>query len=172
MLANPLTTRRSRKRVRQGQGVKLGRKVRFDIAPGATLALGDGVRIGAGTRFHIAGDGATVHIGAGASLGRRCVIAARERVIIGERCRLGDEVVVMDFDHAAADHERPVREQGLVTAPVAIGDGAVLDDTVVVLHGTTVGPGVRVTTRSVVTGDIAPGATVGGVPARPGRLRT
>ena len=53
----------------------------------------------------------------------------------------------MDSDHAAADHERPVREQGLVTAPVAIGDGAVLDDTVVVLHGTTVGPGVRVTTR-------------------------
>ena len=128
------------------------------------LDLGDGVTVGDGTRFDIAGDGAAVHIGAGTALGRRCVVAAREQVIIGERCRLGDEVVVMDFDHAAADHERPVREQGLVTAPVAIGDGAVLDDTVVVLQGTTVGPGVRVTTRSVVTGDIAPGATVGGVP--------
>ncbi len=167
-----LNRRRWRGRVREGRGVRLGSGVRIDVRRGATLTLGDGVTVGDGTRFDIAGDGATVHIGAGTVLGRRCVVAARERVIIGERCRLGDEVVVMDFDHAAADHERPVREQGLVTAPVAIGDGAVLDDTVVVLHGTTVGPGVRVTTRSVVTGDIAPGATVGGVPARPARLRT
>jgi acetyltransferase-like isoleucine patch superfamily enzyme len=78
----------------------------------------------------------------------------------------------MDFDHDAADTERPVREQGLVTAPVAVGDAVVLDDTVVVLYGATVGPGAHVTTRSLVTGDIAPNATAGGVPARPVQLRT
>ena len=158
--------------MRKGSGVRLGRGVRFQVGPGAGLSLGDGVTIGAGTRFDIAGDGTTVHLGAGTTLGRRCVIAARECVTIGERCRLGDEVVVMDFDHAAADHERPVRDQGLVTGPVAIGDGAALDDTVVVLHGTTVGPGAHVTPRSVVTSDIAPDATAGGVPARAVRLRT
>jgi acetyltransferase-like isoleucine patch superfamily enzyme len=144
--------------------------VRLDVGPGATLTLGDGVTIGAGTRFDVAGE-AEVHVAAGTVLGRRCVIAARERVTVGERCRLGDEVVLMDFDHETADHERPVREQGLVTAAVAIGDDAVLDDTVVVLHGSTVGPGAHVTTRAVVTRDVAPGAVVGGVPARPGRLR-
>lgn len=142
----------------------MGRKVRFDISPGATLTLGDGVVVGDGTRFDV--EGGDVTVGAGTTLGRRCVVAARERVTIGERCRLGDEVVVMDFDHAAADPERPVREQGLVKAPVSIGDDAVLDDTVVVLHGTTVGPRAHVTTRAVVTRDVAPGATAGGVQAR------
>jgi acetyltransferase-like isoleucine patch superfamily enzyme len=164
-----VTRRRSRGRVRTEGRVELGRRVRVDVRPGATLTLGDGVKIGAGTRFDIAGGGTAVDVGAGTVLGRRCVVAARERVTIGEGCRLGDEVVLMDFDHAAADHERPVREQGLVTAPVAIGDGAVLDDTVVVLHGTTVGPGAHVTTRAVVTRDVAPGVTAGGVPARPER---
>jgi acetyltransferase-like isoleucine patch superfamily enzyme len=163
-----LTSRRSRGRVRIGRDVTLGRGVRFKVGPAATLTLGDGVAVGAGTRFDVAGGGAAVRIGAGTVLGRRCVVAGRERVTIGRRCRLGDEVVLMDFDHAAADHERPVREQGLVTAPVAVGDGAVLDDAAVVLHGATVGPGAHVTTRAVVTRDVAPGATAGGVPARPG----
>jgi len=160
-----LVRRRSRGRVHAGAGVRLGRGVRVDVGPGATLTLGDGVTIGAGTRFDIGGC-AAVHLRPGTTLGRRCVVSARERITVGERCRLGDEVVLMDFGHDAADPERPVREQGLVTAPVAIGDDAVLDDTVVVLHGTTIGPGAHVTTRSVVTRDVEPGATAGGVPAR------
>ena len=146
--------------------MKLGRNVSFDITPGASLSLGDGVTIGPGTRFDIAGDGTAVDVGAGTTLGRRCVVAARRGITVGERCHLGDEVVLMDFDHASADPERPVREQGLVTGPVTIGDGAVLDDTVVVLHGTIVGAGAHVTTRALVNRDIAPGATAGGVPAR------
>jgi acetyltransferase-like isoleucine patch superfamily enzyme len=166
MLRLPYTSRRSRRRVRLEGHANVGKAVRFDITPGAGLTLGDGVTIGAGTRFDIAGDGTTVHIGPGTTLGRRCVLAARERITVGEHCLLGDEVVLMDFDHASADAERPVREQGLVTAPVAIGDGAVLDDTVVVLHGTTVGAGAHITTRAVVSRDVAPGATAGGVPAR------
>ncbi len=169
MLPLSLLRRRSRGRVRLGRDVTLGRGVRMDVRSGATLTLADGVTIGAGTRFDVAGGEAAVHIGAGTVLGRRCVVAARERVTVGERCRLGDEVVLMDFDHVAADHERPVREQGLVTAPVCVGEGAVLDDAVVVLHGATVGPGARVTTRAVVTRDVAPGAVVGGVPAHPER---
>ena len=101
----------------------------------------------------------------GARLGARCAIACRERVTLGARCVLGDEVVVMDFDHGTADAERPVRLQGLLSGPVAVGEDARLDDAVVVLRGTSVGPGARVTTRSVVTRDVAAGAVAGGVPA-------
>jgi acetyltransferase-like isoleucine patch superfamily enzyme len=155
---------RARGRLRAARGVRLGSGVRVDVRPGGSLELGSGVAIGDGSRLDVAsGD---VRIGAGSVLGRRCVVAARERVTVGERCRLGDEVVLMDFDRDVSDVERPVREQALVTGAIAIGDGAVLDDTVVVLRGATVGPSARVTTRSVVTRDVPAGTTVGGVPAR------
>jgi acetyltransferase-like isoleucine patch superfamily enzyme len=144
---------------------RLGRGVRFDVARGARVVLGDGCRVGAGTRFHVAAG--EVRVGAGASLGERCVVSAHERVTIGERAVLGDEVVLVDFDHAIGDVERPVRLQGLVTGPITIGADAVLDDAVTVLRGREVGRGAHVVARGVVTRDVAPGALVEGVPARP-----
>jgi acetyltransferase-like isoleucine patch superfamily enzyme len=149
-------------RLRAGRGVRLGCGVRIDLAPGASITLGDRCSIGARTRLDVAGE---LRIGPRTRLGERCVIGVRERVVIGARCRLGDEVVVLDFDHVAADPEMPIRLQGLRRAPVAIGDDVVLDDTAVVLSGATVGEGARVTQRTVVKGTVAAGATATGVPA-------
>jgi acetyltransferase-like isoleucine patch superfamily enzyme len=144
---------------------RLGRGVRFDLAPGALLTLGDGCRIGDGCRFHL-GHGAAVSIGPGALLGERCVIAAHERVEVHARARLGDEAVLIDFDHDTADVERPVREQGLVTAQVVIGEHAVVGAAAGVLRGVVVGDDARVGVRAVVTRDVPSGARVEGVPAR------
>ena len=154
---------RTRGRLRAGRGVLLGRGVRLDVAPGGRLTLGAGCVVGERTRFDVRG---RVDVGTDARLGARCAIASREQITLGARCVLGDEVVVMDFDHETADTERPVRLQGLLSAPVSVGEGARLDDAVVVLRGTTVGRGARVTTRSVVTRDVAAGAVAGGVPAQ------
>jgi acetyltransferase-like isoleucine patch superfamily enzyme len=144
---------------------RLGRRVRLDLAPGAHLVLGDGARVGDGCRLHL-GAGATVSVGDGARLGERCVIAAQQRVEIGAGARLGDEVVLIDFDHDVRDVERPVREQGLVTAPVVIGERAVVGAAAGVLRGVTVGAGARVGVRAVVSHDVPAGARAEGVPAR------
>jgi acetyltransferase-like isoleucine patch superfamily enzyme len=144
---------------------RLGRRVRFDVGAGARVTLGDGCRVGDGCRFHV-GDGATVSVGAEARLGERCVIASRERVEVGAGARLGDEVVLVDFDHDLRDVERPVREQGLVTAPVVIGERAVVGATAAVLRGVTVGTGARIGERAVVTHDVPADARARGVPAR------
>jgi acetyltransferase-like isoleucine patch superfamily enzyme len=143
---------------------RLGRGVRLDLAPGAVLSLGDGCRVGDGCRFHL-GAGAAVIVGADARLGERCVIAAHERVEIGHAARLGDEVVLIDFDHDVDDVERPVREQRLLTAPVVIGPRAVVGTAAGVLRGVTVGEGARVGVRSVVTHDVPPGGRAEGTPA-------
>jgi acetyltransferase-like isoleucine patch superfamily enzyme len=139
--------------------------VRLDLPPGAQLVLGDRARVGDGCRFHI-GPGASVSVGADARLGERCVNAAHERVEIGAGARLEDEVVLIDFDHDVRDVERPVREQGLVTAPVLIGERASIGTSAGVLRGVTVGAGARVGVRAVVTHDVPPGARAEGVPAR------
>jgi acetyltransferase-like isoleucine patch superfamily enzyme len=165
MLRLALARLRNRGRLTAIGRPRLGRGVRFDLAPGAVLSLGDGCRVGDGCRFHL-GAGAAVVIGAGAGLGERCVVAAHERVEIGPGARLGDEVVLIDFDHDVGDVERPVREQPLLTAPVVIGPRAVVGTAAGVLRGVTVGEGARVGVRSVVTQDVPPGARAEGTPAR------
>jgi acetyltransferase-like isoleucine patch superfamily enzyme len=164
MLRVTLARLRTHGRLRAHGRPRLGRGVRFHLAPGALVTLEDRCEIGAGTRFHVHGQ---ARIGEGARLGERCVVAAHERVDVGAGARLDDEVVLIDFDHGVSDVERPVRLQGLVTSPVVIGERAVLAAGATVLRGVVVGPGARVQPRGVVTRDVAPGATVAGVPARP-----
>jgi acetyltransferase-like isoleucine patch superfamily enzyme len=165
MLRLALARLRSRGRLTVSGRPRLGRGVRFDLAPGALLSLGDGCHVGDGCRFHL-GAGAAVAIGADARLGERCVVAAHERVEIGRGARLEDEVVLIDFDHDVEDVERPMREQPLLTAPVVIGARALVGTAAGVLRGVTVGEGARVGVRSVVTHDIPPGARAEGTPAR------
>jgi acetyltransferase-like isoleucine patch superfamily enzyme len=165
MLRLALARVRARGRLTVTGRPRLGRRVRFDLAPGAVVALGDGCRIGNRSRFHV-GAGAAVAIGADARLGERCVVAAHERVEVRAGARLGDEVVLIDFDHDVGDVERPVREQRLLTAPVVIGESAVIGAGGGVLRGVTVGAGAHVGVRAVVTHDVPPGARAEGTPAR------
>jgi acetyltransferase-like isoleucine patch superfamily enzyme len=165
MLRLALARLRARGRLTVSGRPRLGRGVRFDLAPGAVVSLDDGCRIGEGCRFHV-GAGAAVVVSVDARLGERCVIAAHERVEIGPGARLGDEVVLIDFDHDVGDVERPVREQALLTAPVVIGARAVVGTAAGVLRGVTVGEGARVGVRAVVTHDVPPGARAEGTPAR------
>jgi acetyltransferase-like isoleucine patch superfamily enzyme len=165
MLRLALARLRARGRLTVSGRPRLGRGVRFDLAPGALVSLGEGCRVGDRCRFHV-GAGAVVAIGADARLGDRCVVAAHERVDIGARARLEDEVVLIDFDHDVGDVERPVREQPLLTAPVVIGERAVIGASAGVLRGVTVGAGARVGVRAVVTHDVPAGARAEGTPAR------
>jgi acetyltransferase-like isoleucine patch superfamily enzyme len=160
-------------RVRQAGRVELrgqpllGPGVRFDVAAGAHVIVGDGASLGDRCRLHV--HAGTVTIGEGAVLGDRCAIAARTGVFIGERCVLGDEVVITDFDQRFDDVEIPIRVQELVSSPVRIEAGAVLGPRAAILRGVRVGAGSRVGARSVVTHDVAAGAVVAGAPARPPR---
>jgi acetyltransferase-like isoleucine patch superfamily enzyme len=164
MMRVTLARLRSHGRVRAKGGVRLGPGVRFHLGPRAVVTLEDRCTIGAGTRFHVQGE---ARIGAGARLGERCVVAAHQRVDVGEGAVLADEVVLIDFDHGIADVERPIRLQQLVTSPVVIGARAILAAGATVLRGVVVGEGARVQPRGVVTRDVPAGAIVGGVPARP-----
>ena len=147
----------------EGGDVAIGRGVRFDVARGARVVLGAGVVLGDGCRFHVASG--EVRIGAGTILGERCVVTAHERVVIGARCVLADEVVLIDLDHRFDDVERPVRLQGLRTAPVVLGDDVRVGPGAAVLRGVTVGAGAQIGAHAVTTRDVAPGARVEGVPA-------
>lgn len=142
----------------------LGRRVRIEVAPGARVVIGDGTRVGERCRLHV--HSGTVTIGDGAVLGDGCVIASRAGVRIGERCLLGEEVAIIDFDHRTDEVETPVRLQGLLATPVEIEAGAVLGVRTAILRGVRVGAGALVGPHSVLTHDVPAGSEVSGAPAR------
>lgn len=162
--------RAGRDGVTAGRDVVVGKRVVFDVAPGGRVALADGVALGDGCRVHVAA-GAVVSIGAATRLGERCVITAHAGVSIGAGCLLADAVVLADAGPRLHDVERPVREQGLIAAPVAVGDGVRIGPAAALLSGVRVGDGATIAAHAVVTKDVAPGAAVDGAPARAPRRR-
>ena len=151
--------------IHAGRAVALGRDVRLELGAGAQLVLGDGCRIGERTRIVV--QQGRVELGARARLGERCTVVAHAGVTIGADAWLEDGAVLVDFDHVVDDVELPIRAQPLVATPVVIGERARIGLGSGVLRGVTVGAGAIVGPHAVVTRDVAPGATVGGVPARP-----
>ena len=145
------------------RGAAFGRGVVVEVAPGARLEVGEGCAIGAGTRLHVRAG--TVRIGPDAVLGERCMLATHAGIDIGEGAVLGDEAVVVDFDHRHDDPEAPIRLQGIEATPVAIGAGARIGPRTAIQRGVTIGARADVGPLSVVTRDVAAGARVGGVPA-------
>lgn len=158
---------RHRGRVHVGRRVVLGRGTRIEVAPGARLALGDGVSTGPRCRLLVRAG--TLEVGDGAELGERCAIVVHDRVTVGAGCVLEDEAMVVDFDHRLDDPERAIRAQGLRTAPVHIGDGVRVGRHAAVLEGARIGPGAVVAPLSVVTRAVPAAARVAGVPARRAR---
>jgi acetyltransferase-like isoleucine patch superfamily enzyme len=106
-----------------------------------------------------------VRIAAGATLGERCRLIAHERIEIGAGAVLGDEAVAVDFDHRYDDAERPVRLQGITTAPISVGANARIGARTAIQRGVAIGDGADVGPLAVVTRSVAGGARVGGVPA-------
>jgi acetyltransferase-like isoleucine patch superfamily enzyme len=154
---------RLRARRAGARGAAFGRGVVIEVAKGARLEIEPGVAIGDGC--HIVVRGGLVRIAAGATLGERCRLIAHERIEIGPGAVLGDETVAVDFDHRDDDVERPVRLQGIATAPVSVGANARIGARAAIQRGVAIGDGAEVGPLAVVTRSVAAGARAGGVPA-------
>ncbi|MWD26619.1 sugar O-acetyltransferase [Aquicoccus sp. SCR17] len=113
--------------------------------------------------FHCA-YGMNITLGAGVYLNAGCVILDTGPVTIGAGTMLGPGVHIYCADH---HREAARRAEGLERArPVTIGEDAWIGGAAVILPGLRVGDGAIVGAGSVVTRDVAPGATVAGNPAR------
>jgi maltose O-acetyltransferase len=109
--------------------------------------------------------GYNIRLGDGVFLNFNCVILDVVEVTIGDRTQIGPAVQIY-----AADHPRDpeTRSKGLEFGrPVRIGCDVWIGGGAIILPGITVGDGAVIGAGSVVTRDIAEGATVMGNPARP-----
>ncbi|MEL7100530.1 MAG: sugar O-acetyltransferase [Pseudomonadota bacterium] len=123
---------------------------------------GDGTHIEA--PFHCS-YGIHTRIGAGCYINAGCVILDSAPVTIGNSTLIGPRAQLICADH----HRDPVkRREGIERAlPVTLGRDVWIGAAALIMPGVTVGDGAIIGAGAVVTRDVAPGATVAGVPARP-----
>jgi maltose O-acetyltransferase len=104
-------------------------------------------------------------IGDGNFLDNNMVIAAAEKVTIGNDCLLGDLVSITDCDFHEVNPATRRQSQG-AKAPVTIGNNVWLGSGTAVLKGVTIGDNSIVGARSVVTKSIPANCIAVGNPAR------
>jgi acetyltransferase-like isoleucine patch superfamily enzyme len=146
-----------------GRDVGCSREGVRRLVLGALCHIGDGCRL----RAH---EG-TLRIGPKAVLAGRVTVNCYLDVSIGAKALVADDVHITDFDHRFADLTLPIKNQGIVKAPVRIGADSWIGTKATVLRGVDVGEGSVIGANSAVTKDIPPYSVAAGVPARVVRFR-
>ncbi|SNR35109.1 Acetyltransferase (isoleucine patch superfamily) [Haloechinothrix alba] len=150
--------------------VFLGKDVEIHARAGyGQLEIGRWVHIGDGNavRCH---EG-SLRIGDKVVFGRQNVVNGYLDIEIGEAALIADWVYICDFDHVISDIHEPIKDQGIVKAPVRIGPETWVGTKVSVLRETRVGRGCVLGAHAVVRGDIEDYGIAVGSPARVVRNR-
>lgn len=108
--------------------------------------------------------GMNIHLGDRVYLNAGCTVLDSGRVEIGDDVMIGPGVQIYCAEHHKDAAKRMTGQER--AHPVSIGPGAWIGGRAIVMPGVRVGAGAIVGAGSVVTRDVAPGATVIGIPAR------
>jgi acetyltransferase-like isoleucine patch superfamily enzyme len=131
------------------------------------LTIGEGTLLEPGCWLTLA-PRARIEIGAGCFLNRNTMIAAYERVSIGDHTMLANGCFVGDASHRFDDPDTPITWQGFTSkGPVEIGDNCWFGVNCVVTAGVRIGPRCVIGANSVVNADLPPRVIAAGAPAKP-----
>lgn len=153
-----------RRVARLGRGVRAWNRVQ--VRGAGAVTIGDGVCFLPGVTpvELIVAPGAGLEIGAQTLLNFGCYIHVSESVVIGARCLIGPDVIIMDNDLHDLDprrrHERPP------SRPVVLEENVWVGARAIILPGVTIGTGSVIGAGSVVTRAIPPQSLAAGMPAR------
>jgi acetyltransferase-like isoleucine patch superfamily enzyme len=165
--------RRRRRRRIDRHAADGGFFIRYPVEGEVLEALDSGrLRIGEGTLLEpgcwlTLGPDARIEIGAGCFLNLGVMLAAVERIEIGDHVMFANNCFVGDADHRYDDPSRPVTHQGFIPrGPVRIGSNCWFGVNCVVTGGVEIGERAVVGANSVVTNSIPPGVIAAGAPAK------
>jgi len=143
---------------------------RVIIHPGCRIGQdGFGYVMGAGGHLKVPQVGRViiqddVEIGAGTTIDRGAI----RDTIVGEGTKI-DNLVQVGHNVVIGRHCVVVAQTG-ISGSVTLGDFVVLGARVGINNHVTIGEGAKIAATSIVHGDVPPGASWGGTPAKPARL--
>jgi acetyltransferase-like isoleucine patch superfamily enzyme len=152
---------------------RAGAYIRFPVDGEVLEALDEGrLTVGEGTLLEpgcwlTLSARARIEIGSGCFLNKNTMLAALDRIEIGDHVMFANNCFVGDADHRYDDPDKPVTWQGFISqGPVVIGSNSWFGVGCVVTSGVTIGDRCVVGANSVVTEDLPPGVIAAGAPAR------
>ena len=104
-----------------------------------------------------------IQIGNNSMIGYKCDVA--HDVCIGDNVLMGPEVKIFSQNHIFARTDIPIRDQGVTTKKVIIGNDVWIGARVIILPGVTIGDGCVIGAGSIVTKNIPPYSVAAGNPA-------
>ncbi|MBM2294566.1 acyltransferase [Sulfitobacter pseudonitzschiae] len=105
-------------------------------------------------------------MGRNSYLGEYSVIGCNERIEIGRDVMIAQSVSIRDTDHVFSRTDKPMNQQGIITAPIIVEDNVWIGHGATVLKGVRIGTGSVIAAGAVVVRDVEPFSIVGGVPAK------
>lgn len=106
-----------------------------------------------------------INIGTGTTLNNNSVVCATRSIHIGERCLIGDGVVIVDSDFHDTNPAMRRSSPG-PSEPVRIGNNVWIGSRAMVLKGVSIGENSVIGAKSLVTHDIPPNCIAAGIPAK------
>jgi virginiamycin A acetyltransferase len=117
-------------------------------------------------------EGVTIHspwrvaLGRGWTMNEGVILIPGGTITIGNHVRIAPRAIIVATNHAYADPNRLIKEQGFINADVVIGDDVWIGANVIVLPGTIIGEGCVIAAASVVTRSIDEYSVAVGSPAK------
>lgn len=109
--------------------------------------------------------GNDIRIGDNVDIGINTIIYGRECVKIGNNTSIAALCYIIDSNHGTTKEEL-IREQGMETKPIEIGDDVWIGAQCMILKGSKIGNGAVIGANSLVNSEIPPYAIAYGTPAR------
>jgi maltose O-acetyltransferase len=158
--------------------IELGRAVTFNVPVRSggqgTLRVGDHTTFGYPLAFRF-GNGeimlqprtpdAEIVIGRNTIFNNNTAVCAVKSIRIGNDCRIGDCVAILDADFHEINPATRDRSVGIIK-PVSIGNNVWIGSRVMVLKGASIGDNSVIAAMSVVTSAIPPNCIAAGIPAK------
>lgn len=138
-----------------------------DSVRGSNIVIEGGVTVDAFVKFKPAGGNGDVVIGSGTVINSGCVLYTGNGIVIGRNVLIAANCTFAAANHAFADPDRPIREQGFQPSRggIVIGDDVWIGANCVLLDGAHIGAGSVIGAASLLRGTLPAFCIAFGVPA-------
>lgn len=159
------------KKIKLGNGVRLGDAVYLDGLGSGNLIIGDNSSVGAFSRIIISTSydnlGKHINIGSNVAIAEYSYLGGAGGLDIGNDVIAGQYLSIHPENHNFRDISKPIRFQGVSREGIKVGSNIWIGAKVTILDGVTIGDNCVIAAGAVLTsGNFASGSIIAGVPAK------